>query len=228
MISFNRLPTILVLSFFILFFSNLLNGQETDLLMVNSKKIDQKRYEDVKGNPYLYKKWKKGSIISADADVIENVLLNYNGESNSFEIKKDNRFIELDPRWYVRVLVEEEPDEAAVIFQKNFLPPLEGKFTRLVYNGKKIKVVEEFTSKISTKVFNNVGKNLEVKDFYNKKQYFLIRDKKAVPLRLKKKNLLSALGEKALLESFIKKEKLKLDSEAQLIQLLDFFEQIIQ
>ena len=122
MISFNRLPTILLLSFFILFFSNLLNGQETDLLMVNSKKIDQKRYEDVKGNPYLYKKWKKGSIISADADVIENVLLNYNGESNSFEIKKDNRFIELDPRWYVRVLVEEEPDEAAVIFQKNFLP----------------------------------------------------------------------------------------------------------
>ena len=75
------------------------------------------------------------------------------------------------------------------------------------------------------KVFNNVGKNEEFKQFYSKRNYFLIQDKKATLLKAKKKSLLNLLGHKAELEKFIKKEKLKFSNEADLIKLFTFYEE---
>lgn len=204
--------------------SNNLFAQEADVLMTNSKKIDEDRYKGVKGSPYLFDDWRKGKIISVDADVIDGLLLNFNGETNGFEIKKDDRFIELDPKWYIRVVVEGDEDEE-IVFQRNFNPPLTNIFTRQIFKGKKITVVESFTSKIETKVINNVGKNEELKKFYSKTQYYLIRDKKPSSFKLKKKSLLSLLGHKAELEQFLKKEKVKLNNEDSLVKLLKFYEE---
>ncbi len=199
-------------------------AQETDVLMTNSRKVDEERYKGVKGNPYLFKEWRKGKIISVDADAIEGVLLNFNGETKGFEIKKDNSFIELDPRWYIRVLVEAEKSDEYVTFQKNFLPPLTNEFTRVVYEGANFRVVEHFISKIEVKIINNVGKNEELKKFYSKRNYYLIKDKKPTLLKLKKKPLFTFLGHKSELDSFAKKEKLRLSSEADLIKLFTFYE----
>ena len=194
-----------------------------DLLMTNSKPIDKNKYRDVKGTPYLFEDWVNGKIISNDADVIDDILLNYNGESSEFEIKHNNRFIELNPNWYLRVIVTQENNEE-IIFQRSFVAPLKNKFVRLVYKGKNLSLVEQFTAEIITKVFNNVGKNEELKSFYPKRQYFLVQRREATPIRLKKKNVLSVLGKKAELEAFLKKEKIKLDTEEQLIRVLKFYE----
>ena len=215
--------------FFLCIFSMLLPSfllaQETDVLMTNSRKVEEDRYEGVKGSPYLFKEWRKGKIISVDAATIEGVLLNFNGETKGFEIKKGNSFIELDPKWYIRVLVAAETPDEYITFQKNFLPPLTNEFTRVVYKGANFRVVEHFISKIEVKVINNVGKNEELKKFYSKRNYYLIKEKKATLLKLKKKSLFSFLGHKSELDSFSKKEKLKLSSEADLIKLFTFYEE---
>ena len=165
--------------FSMLIYSSLL-AQETDVLMTNSRKVEEERYKGIKGNPYLFKEWRKGKIISVDADVIEGILLNFNGETKGFEIKKGNSFIELAPKWYIRVLVESETPDVYITFQKNFLPPLTNEFTRVVYKGANFRVVQHFVSKIEVKVINNVGKNEELKKFYSKRNYYLIKDKKAL------------------------------------------------
>jgi len=103
--------------------------------------------------------------------------------------------------------------------------PLTNKFTRVVYKGKKLIVVEDFISKIETKVINNVGQKEEIKRFYSKRNYFLIKDKKPTLLKLKKKSLLSLLGYKSELERFMKKEKIRLSTEADLIKLFTFYEE---
>lgn len=199
-------------------------AQETDVLMTNSRSVDKDRYEGVKGSPYVFDDWRKGKIISVDADIIVGVLLNFNGKTEGFEIKKGNNFIELDPKWYIRVVIEGDSEEA-IIFQKNFLPPLANKFTRVVYEGENLSIVENFISKIEIKVINNVGKKEELKRFYSKRNYFLIKGKKITLLKTKKKSLYALLGHKAELESFIKKEKLKLSSETDLIKLFTFYEE---
>ena len=215
---------LLLCIFSMLTFSSLV-AQETSVLMTNSRKVDKKRYKDVKRSPYLFKEWRKGKIISVDAEAIEGVLLNFNGETKGFEIKKGDSFIELDPKWYIRVLVATETPDEYLTFQKNFLPPLTNEFTRVVYKGANFRVVEHFISKIEVKVINNVGKKEEIKRFYSKRNYYLIKDKKATLLKLKKKSLFALLGHKSELDSFSKKEKLKLSSEADLIKLFTFYEE---
>ncbi len=200
-------------------------AQETDVLMLNSKPIDEERYKEVKGTPYIFDDWKTGKLITTDAKVIEGLTLNFNGKSGGFEIRKDSRFIELNAKWYIRVEVADDKTEAPIIFQKNFVPPLKDKFTRLIYKGKKISVVEDFVAKIETKVFNNVGKNEELKRFYSKRSYYLIKDQKPTYLKLKKKNVLALLNHSKELESFLKKEKMKLNSEKDLIKLLEYYEE---
>lgn len=202
-----------------------LTAQTTDVLMTNSKDIDKNRYKGVKGSPYIYNDWQTGSIISVDADVIEGIPLNFNGVTNGFEIKKGNKYIELDHQWYIRVIINGETPEENVVFQKNFLPPLKNKFTRQVFKGKEISVVEDFTAKIETKTINNVGKNEVIKRFYSKKNYYFIKDQAFTFFRLKKKSILSLLGHEKELEKFLKKEKIKLNKEEDLIRLLTFYEE---
>ena len=201
-------------------------AQESDLLLTNSQPINSDRYKGIKGDPYMFDEWRRGKIISEDADAIENVLLNFNGQTNGFEIKQGDKYIELDPSWYLRVVVEGEKEGEKIVFQKNFYAPLNNKFTRIVYKGKTVTVVEDFKSKVEKKVINNVGKNEEIKTFYNRKNYFLIKDKKPVLFRTKKKSLLPMLGMEKELESYMKKEKLKLNSEKDLIQLLTHYDSL--
>jgi len=96
-------------------------SQETDVLMTNSRPIKKDRYKDVLGSPYIYDEWQTGKIISVNADVIEGVKINFNGETNGFEIKNNNSYIELDPKWYIRVIINGETPEEDVVFQKHFL-----------------------------------------------------------------------------------------------------------
>ena len=53
----------------------------------------------------------------------------------------------------------------------------------------------------------------------------MVLNKKATLLKLKKKSLFAFLGHKSALDSFSKKEKLKLSSEADLIKLFTFYEE---
>lgn len=193
--------------------------------MLNSKPVDEERYEGVKGTPYIFDDWRTGKLISVDADAIEGLTLNFNGKTAGFEIRKDNRFIELNPKWYIRVLIEGDKLAEPIIFQKNFVAPLKDKFTRIVYKGQKFSVVEDFIAKIETKVINNVGKKEELKRFYSKKSYYLIKDRKPTYFKLKKKSVFALLGHAKELESFLKKEKMKLNSEKNLIKVLEFYEE---
>lgn len=199
-----------------------LSAQDSDLLMTNSKPIDEERYDNIKGTPYLFEDWQKGSIMDKKGKVIENLTLNYNGQTNNLEVKQANRFIEVDPSSYQKVIVINKEGIETVLVVGEMLP-IKGKFVRMVYEGKNRKIVQSFRSKIETKIFNNVGKNEKFESFYSKQQYYLIIDK-AIPFKLKKKSFLPLLSEQAQLEQFLKKKKMKLNSEAQLIELMTYYE----
>lgn len=199
-------------------------AQDGTLMMTNSKPIDENRYSEIKGNPYLFKDWQTGSIVDKDDKMIENVLLNYNGETENIEIRQGDKFIELEVSDYKKIIIPKE-NAAETILIKGAFSPFKDQFVRVVYANANRKVIQTFESQIITKVFNNVGKNEEFKSFYNKKQYYLISDK-AQLFKLKKKSLLPLLTERSQLEQFLKKEKMKLNSEEQLLKLLAYYEQI--
>jgi hypothetical protein len=191
--------------------------------MTNSKKIDDERYADVKGEPYLFKEWRYGRTINSKSETVDSILMNYNGETHNMEIKNGSSFIELDAYHYPLVIIYGENGED-LYFRRSSSRSLLNRYPRLVYNGDEITVVQDFNSRIETKRVNDVGKIRETKSFVNRKNYYIIQYNKAKLLKLKKGNLLKILGHKDELEKYIKEEKIKINEETDLVKLLKFYE----
>jgi len=80
-------------------------AQKGDILLTNSRNVVEDRYEGIKGSPYAFKEWHPATIISTEADITEVAAINYNAYTHNLEVKKGTQFIELDPAWYVRVII---------------------------------------------------------------------------------------------------------------------------
>lgn len=206
-----------------LFFPTQLVGQEKEVLLTNSKKIDTNRYKGILDSPYLFDEWLPGTIISQDADQIEANSFNYNAYTNTFEIQEGDRFIELDPAWYLRVILTPQ-DQKPIIYQKAFHPSFKGVFMQLLYDGEG-QLFKQVEVNISKKTFQDVGKTREVERFVKRTTYHWIKNGTLKSFKLNKKQILKTLQNKKVLESFIKRHKLKLNKEEQLIQLMSFFDE---
>jgi len=207
---------LLAISLFL--FTNILTAQSNEVLLTNSKKIDTKRYEDIKGSPYLLEAWLPGSILSNEKELTPVEALNYNAHTRTFEIKQEDRFIELDPTWYSELILQAD-SETPLTFRKASHPSIEGQFMQLLYEGDG-RLYKQVESKISKKTFNNVGKTIHVEQFVDRTTYHWVKDATIQSFKMNKKSIIKSLGQKKVIEGFLKKNKVKLKSDAQLTQLI--------
>lgn len=203
-------------------YTSTLSAQTTDVLLTNSKKVDKKRYKDIKGSPYLLEEWYPGIIISREAERIEVAALNYNAYTNTFEVKQEERFIELDPTWYEQIILHSEGESPAT-FQKGIHPSLKGNFTQILYKGKG-QLYKQSESKISKKTFHNVGKTIHVEQFVRRTTYHWVEGDAHKSFKLNKKSIVKSLGKNKGIDSYLKKNKLKLNKEEHLVKLFSFLD----
>ena len=71
---------------------------EENALFLNSEKIDDDRYKEMKGSPYLFENWVTGTIIDLDKKTYPVSQINYNGYTQEFEVRKGDSFITLDEK----------------------------------------------------------------------------------------------------------------------------------
>jgi len=199
-------------------FTNILSAQSNEVLLTNSKKINTKRYEEIKGSPYILKEWLPGSILSNEQELTTVEALNYNAHTSTFEIKQEGRFIELDPTWYTQIVLNAE-SEAPLTFRKVSHPSFDGQFMQILYEGEG-RLFKQSESKISKKTFNNVGKTIHVEQFVDRTTYHWIKDATIQSFKRSKKSIVKTLGQKKVIDSFLKKNKLKLNSDEHLTQLI--------
>ena len=198
-------------------------GQKTaDVMLLNNQAIDNDLYKDIKGSPYYFKEWKQGVVKSkaAISGEEETFLLNFNGYTKSFEIRKDANFIALDEKYYKEVNVKNEAGEI-ITFKTGLHPIYKKRFMRLVHTGEGYYIIQEFKVSLSTKEKEIYAETEIVKTFISKLNYVVIRDGIAKPIKLKKKELLKLFKDKeAVLKDYIKTKRPKLDKEK---ELMDFF-----
>ncbi len=207
----------------LLLFASHLTAQKNEVLLTNSKKINTDRYKGILDSPYLFDEWHSGTIFSQNADKIEANSFNYNAHTNTFEIQEGDRFIELDPAWYVRVVLTPEATDP-IIFQKAFHPTLNGQFMQLLYDGEG-QLFKQVESNISEKTFQDVGQTRQVKRFVKRTTYHWIKGGALTSFKLNKKQILKSLQHKKALEKYIKQQKLKLNKEEHLVLLMSFFDE---
>lgn len=201
----------------------LLSAQEnTDVLFANARAIKADRYEDIKGSPYLFEEDRVANMYLTAGGVYEDVRLNYNTFSGNWEVKKDDRFLEVLEADFLKIDVTD--GEKTRSFLRNLHPTFGFRFVELIYRGRAVMLVRDFETTVATVTIQDVGATRQTKRFNNKENLILLRRGQATTLSGNNNKVTQALGGDKALNKFVKSEKLKLRDEADLIRLLEYYE----
>jgi hypothetical protein len=188
----------------------------------NTREIEINRYEDVKGTPYIYKEWRLANIIDSKDLIFEDVKINYNGYTENFEVRIDNKFIELDEKFYKRIDVL-IPNNEKEVYLPGVHEKLNKKFIRVLFKKDKIMLLKDFKARMIENVVQNVGKPETFKRFVPIKKYFILNTDELTPINLTKKSILAYFDNKIDLDDFVKKNKIKMKSEEDIIKILEYW-----
>ena len=197
-------------------------------LFTNAQAIDPKRYDGIQGDPMMFKDWQVGVIIDNKDTIYTNLKLNYNGFEEEFEVLKTGTkgtFIALNNKYYKRIELESDKTlNGKIIFEKSVDPKFKGRFLQVIHKSDKVEIYKYFEARKGEVVVQDVGKTRTFENFKKVSTYYRLEGDKLKIIRTKKKNLIAELGEKKALESYIKKNKIKLNSDKGLQQLLAHYE----
>lgn len=203
-----------------------LTAQRQETILLNTQEIDEERYEGIRGYPFIWEKWQSGVVIDDQGLSAEAEKINFNAHTQTFEVKKGGRFIELSSEEQNQIIINslDEPQT----FKKDIHPDLPLEFNQLLYTGATLQLVKSTEKEISTKVFQNVGKKVTVEQFVKRETFYLIQNGELRRIKTNKKALLKQLEQSKKLDSFIKKNKLKLKNDADLVKLIAHYETLVE
>lgn len=212
-----------------LFFT--LDAQRKDVLMTNSHTFEVEAYKDIEGTPYYFAKWHQGKVygVGDEAQIADEYLLNFNGYTKSFEVRKDDRFIALDEKFYSKITVETEVDGKlqTLTFKTQAHPIYKNRFMKVVFEGTEFEVIQDYQVRLGNREKQGYAGNESTQAFNKNDTYYIVRNKKAKAIKLKKKAVLGLFkDQEAALKSFVKDNGLKLNKEAELVQFLSYYEQL--
>lgn len=222
----NMTNNVLLLS---LIFISSFSVAQTSTLMTHSEPIDEKRYGAVTGSPYLFKSNVVAKIITAEGELINDVEVNYNGESQGIEVYKADRMTTLNSEGYPRVIIEKHGIKKGVDGPLQLVthPNFKNAYVMEIYNGSDASVYRKFRVSINSVETNLPGETVKKEKFTPKNEYFIIIDGNSTTIKRKDKEFIKILGHEKELKSYLKKNKNKLKSDQDIIKLMQYYESII-
>ena len=206
---------------------------QDDLVILNNESVKVRRYDGIKGNPYLFGDFVLAGIMDKKAGLLDSIRINYNGYEKNFEHKrKDGQIIALDQNVYFGATFISnkyaEPrfkrfmsDTTQFIQGLNIQDPL-GMYIN-IFNSPEFSIIKEFRVTLSERELETVGATMMVRNFASSFLYYFIQQGSVESFRLKKGSVLSLIDDKQV-NSFVKKEKLKLDNEQDLKKVLAYYQ----
>jgi len=156
---------------------------QIEVIFKNPKPIDENRYNDIKGSSMLFDDWTNATLYDNKGMSYENIAVNYNGESNFLEAKKnDKEYIDVDIADIPRVVVSDPADTGfkELAFLDSLVlvhgPNLKSKstFHVLLFRDKKRMLFLEYHAALSTVIDRPPGQIIERKRFNKKYKLVLL------------------------------------------------------
>ncbi len=206
----------------LLLVSNLLLSQASTL-MTNSEPIDEKRYADIKGSPYLFKENVLGIIIDLNGEVYKDIQINYNGESQTIEAFKADRMTTLDSDNYPRIIIENHNLKKSMDGSLELVkhPNFKGAYVMEIFKDGDVAVYRKFRVSLNSVETNLPGETVTKNRFTPKNEYYIIIDGESAKVNRKDKDFLKVLGHEKELKSYLKKNKNKLKSDQDIKELME-------
>ncbi|MFM7850627.1 MAG: hypothetical protein ACKO96_01610, partial [Flammeovirgaceae bacterium] len=95
-----------------------------------------------------------------------------------------------------------------------------------VLSEKRVTLLKKYLVKFIDEVVNTYGSAAQVKKFQRSEKYFLIKDNFSVEIKPNLKSVVRALGEDSRLENYILKEKIKIKNEADLVRIVEYYQNL--
>jgi len=187
------------------------------------------RYEGVKGTPYFKNVWQNAQITSMEGKVYNNVPLKYDVYSNLLVIKnskgdsistetanvKEFTWIGTGLTFVREPLLDNTTDI------KNF-----GRFYQLLFRGEKTTLLKNHRKEILKADYQGgYNANRRYDELIDETDYYLKKGSQIEKIKLNEKNILKSTADKEKeLRDFIKKQKLNLKNETDVVKLLQHYE----
>ena len=176
--------------------------------------------DGVQGSPYFTEGFVAGKVFT-EQNKSYSAMLRYNGYSDQIEMKEMDKVTSLLKREYITARIgnatykiEKYKDNDATK-QGYFVLLNKGEAQLLLRQQKQFVEGKESSTSYGNKV---PPKFVEKKDYYIK-----LGENEAVPVKLKKKELLKLLGDKKGAQEYVSSEGLKLKTEKEVLQFLNHY-----
>lgn len=204
-------------------------------MVVGQQAIDDSRYEGKEKNPYLFQEFATAKATNTKKGETVEYLINYNGHSKEFEfIHKDVKSA-MDARYYDVIEVtdytpsEHYPAKFAstnIKFMKGLNPNKPKSFSLVVYEDENLVLFKNFVATINKKEFNDPARGVvNIETFAPRFNYYIQVAGETKSIGLNKKKVLSALNNSKV-DSYVKKNKIKLKNEAELVELISYYAEL--
>ncbi len=204
-------------------------------LLMGQHAIDESRYEGIERGPYLFQEFAKGVATNTEKGETVEYLLNYNGHSKEFEFMYKDVKSEMDAAYYdVIEVANYTPSEhydnkyatPTIKFVRGLDPKAPKAFSIVVYEDDNVTLYKSFKADISEREFNDPSKGLvQIQSFNPDFRYFVKTDGKTKVVGLNKKKVANGLAHSKI-ESYIKKNKLKVKTEDELVQVVTYYSEL--
>ncbi|PIW05067.1 MAG: hypothetical protein COW40_06230 [Cytophagales bacterium CG17_big_fil_post_rev_8_21_14_2_50_40_13] len=203
--------------------SNVLGSMNKPLLI-------SEQYKNTDGSPYYNEEYLPGKIFDKDGKV-RDVVLKYDTYRDEVELLMDGQVILIAQEIYPKFVIEEIDLELKKVVSREFsntyvLPgQKKNKYSQVLFSNSKAKILKA----IQTVLVENSDPGfagLVVNDRFDIKAfYFLVdADNQVTELKLNTNAIVNALPNETELKQYFKKNKIKIKDEADLVELLSYFE----
>ncbi len=204
-------------------------------IVMGQQSIDDSRYDGKEKSPYLFQEFATAKATNFKKGKTVEYLLNYNGHTKEFEFIHEDVKSAMDAGYYDVIEVSDyTPSEhypakfasASIKFMKGLDPKSPKSFSLVVYEDDNLVLFKKFTAKINKKEFNDPARGVvNIETFSPTFNYYLQVGDETKSVGLNKKKVLSTLNSSKV-DSYVKKNKIKLKSEDELVKLITYYAEL--
>jgi len=187
----------------------------------NNSKENNIEYNKIAGSPYIYEDFKKGNVFFKNGESFLNCMINYNAYDNEMEFKiKSELYTVKNPEDILRVEVNDD-----VFLYKCFT------YNKQVEKGLLMQIVNDKISLFKKESIEFIAAKDAINTYEDKKpaqfkkrqsQYYIGLSDGSIFLINNKRELLKKMTVYSDLKLFMKKEKINLKSEEDIIRLIKY------
>lgn len=193
---------------------------------IQGRAIVSTDYSNIEGFPYLYENWNKGLVKLIDGRTVRNLDLKYDLLTDELLFKnlKNGEMLRFAESVIAFKLDSSAQNNTELQFKNGYKPANGNSSTsyyQVLFDGGTPLLKRREKSVLEKKVYNSAT---STKSFEEAETYYLSKSNGLIKIRRDKKQILAVLVDHAAeLEEYIKANNLNLKNEAQLIQLIGYY-----